>query len=63
MSDQDVTEAGTDAPVPEDSGEAVSAPAPEATIEVAAGVATTAADPEAPEAGGRRTADTNGGGG
>ena len=33
MSDQDVTEAGTDAPVPEDSGEAVIAPAPEATIE------------------------------
>jgi hypothetical protein len=39
LSDQDVTEAGTDAPVPEDSGEAVSAPAPEATIEVADAVA------------------------
>ena len=28
-----MTEAGADAPVPEDSGEAVIAPAPEATIE------------------------------
>jgi small subunit ribosomal protein S1 len=52
LSDQDVTEAGTDAPVPEDSGEAVSAPAPEATIEVADVVAAngTADAPEAPEA-------------